>query len=345
MKKLLSLILFVAITLIFMGSGITRGQESKNKQEDRFVKLNSAQKKSLKKVIENYANQKFSKESKDEAVNTIKQLGKPGLRTLLEEAKDTHKPIMEQSAIFSLIEEAGDSEVTDVMMEIIKDKKQDVGRRDISVRIIHRIGRKNDMNAFLTLKSLASSEKNEILRGGFVMAIGRVGQKEALPYLKGIVESQDTRRVKADAIYGIWAVDGEDAENLLIDLFKKDASSTFLSDYSRVLSQRKSKKMVPILIERLNNIPQDDSHKDGKILIITKALGSIGDKSAIPVLRQFVDGPDLLHAFDAAMALCELGDIESVNRVIKRAREQNEEWIAKNLKMKYKEVFGREYRE
>lgn len=328
-------ILLSVVYLLFLSNLLVAQEETINKLDE-----------SKKIEIENTINE-FSKKPTDEIVNKIKQMGEPAFIEIRHKAKSKTKSNVERERAILLIEKLGDTEATEDLVNISKDESDNRYIRSRAAFSLYRIGRKNDLKVFKQLKDISETEKDESIRRNVIMAIGRIGQKEAISYLQSVINGVDTERVKASAIYGLGAVDDGVAIDVLLKGLEEDNTSLTM-EYARVLGRdKKSNKSATVLLKKildLNKIKEKDDPLIGsKKMVIFEMLGEIKDQSVVIELRKFISSTNPLDMEDAAIALGKIGDIESLSLAIKRAKEINSTNMIKRLKKAYKDITGKEY--
>lgn len=329
MKKII-LIIFG----IFLISSMAYSQEQNVKKKgDISLKENSRQLTRQEKKKFDDAFKDFQKYQKREAaLKKIKAMGQPAINELHKKIKTKKLGVVEREIGISVLKKLKHSESTEVLLEIAEDKTEKPNIRGRAASAIYYIGQKNDIKTFERLKNFITTESNETVRRSAVMATGKVGQKHAINYLKGVLKSSETEKVKYSAISGLSAIEGEEAIDVLIDGLKDN--NDFTSIYARVVgSGRKSRKAVKPFFEKLKELSSKRGDFAGTLrMVIFEALGDIGDKSAIPELRKYLNSEDFLDVQYAGLALCQLGDIAGGKKALNLAEKRNEIYSAKRIK-------------
>ncbi len=176
------------------------------------------------------------------------------------------------------------------------------------------------------------------------MALGRLGQMEAVPHLKEIIEGNEDEKIKASAIYGLGAVDDKSVSDLLIRRFEEENGSLAI-EYARVLGRvRKEKSAAPKMMEKIRKIGnRRDGFNGAKKIVLFEMLGELEDPRVIPELKEFLKSDDLLDMESSAKALLKLGDIDSFKVALDKADGLGKEYMGKRLRRAYFEITGREY--
>lgn len=334
-------VLSIAVLLLQSGMSEIRAREFIGQE----IKLTSEQKTEVSRAISDILDNPGAVH--DMSVQKIKRIGRAAALEVSTEIRNKQRDPKERRMLFKVVEDIGDDSTTDDLMKVAEDNKDDEYIRMLATRTVYMIGRENDINAFNSLKRLARQEKSEGLRRDFVMATGKVGQKNAISYLSGVIDGNDTDKVKASAIYGLGKIKDPAIEDILIEKLDKDNSSLTM-EYARVLGRvKKSKKAVPVLLKKLNSLKnvkvKEDVFVNSKRMVLFEILGDLGDTGVIDDIRAYVDDEDINIAEDSAICLVQLGDTHSIKKVIERAKIEGGVYTVKRLKARFKKITGQEY--
>jgi len=172
---------------------------------------------------------------------------------------------------------------------------------------------------------IAQTEKRSKFRGAIAEALGKIGDKSAIPSLQKEVAKVNDWRVQYCAINALANIGGAESAEVLI----KAHALEYITAYGNLIEwkpQDAKNALVKIgqpavkpLIEALSNAKEYSSDEKDKMAAI---LGLIGDKSAVEALIQFLLRSDLNGGYDhakmtAAEALGTFKDPRAIEPLIK----------------------------
>lgn len=195
------------------------------------------------------------------------------------------------------------AEAADALLPLLKDK-DDFVRREA----IYALGETGEPSTAVRLAQALASDKSPEVRTAAAVAIGKIGRPESIGPLLEILKQKPTddnemlRRAAARSIGQIAQImrSGKvrvvTPENFLPERFKDIGarpSQDFLSHFQVA---------VRVLIDLLESSTEaEDTRREAAF-----ALGSIGDRSAEPVLSKYVSSPDVYLAEISKEALLKL---------------------------------------
>lgn len=295
----------------------------------------SGRHKKVEDVVEKWKNAVISqsksriKESENEIQNMGRDAG-PQIRMYI--ADRSQKPEIRQGAMDAVVA-IGDETAAESLIRVAEDSTDEWYHRVAAMQHVRRLSDKLaksdagiDKKYMQNLKRLFDDEKNKInIRNEALVAYGVIGQNDSLPVLNGKLDDKN-EAVIANAIYGIGAVRTPEGEDALLKVYLRKKGTPAEGLCVRLLGIHKVKKSVPFLIDTLENIKvKKEKSMQDEVMRGTyiKALGEIGEKASMPVLKKLIDntGKDfdgILTAVDAAEALAKMGDYEYLKKVIQK---------------------------
>ncbi|HBU68962.1 MAG TPA: hypothetical protein DEE98_01100 [Elusimicrobia bacterium] len=319
-------ILVLGVTLLFFAAGVIAADDSNNPTVVS-VSLSKNQITVIDSVLKQYGNK-----PENEHLNTIRQMGAPAVEELKKRAKNSRRDWVERVSCIGILEAVDGVNSTDTLYEILSDQSARPYVRMTAARSLGRIGRERDKVLFEKLKMLAAAEKKVEVRRDIVYSTGKVGQKEAILYLVGIINGNEDIHVKYSAIFGLGEIHDDSVNKILIDGLENGSDELSIT-YADVVKKRRVREAVPIILEKLRILGHmNDTASGGRRIAFFDALGSIGDNSIIAELKQFTFHDNLLISEDACVALLKLGDTSQFDYVLKRAKVAGEANMEKRLR-------------
>ena len=241
-------------------------------------------------------------EQKRDALFQIRNLENAEASRIAVPALNDKSEIVRATAAFSVVFLPNDEALT-VLLPLLNDKKELV-RREAS----YALGKVGSQGAINSLLRILQSDKVLDVRAASVIALGEISDASVVPELVKILqrkpktEEEFLRRSAARSI-------GQIAQTIQIGSGKVNTPENFLPDELNLIAKPKYPNLIEvfpafqtanqILIEILQNPSEADDVKRETAF----ALGAIGDKTAIPILRTNLDAEDYYLARISAEAL------------------------------------------
>jgi HEAT repeat protein len=144
------------------------------------------------------------------------------------------------------------------------------------------------------------------LQSGNVVAInkamyylGEDKKKDAVPVLIKLVNNEQPKTVRLSAMKALGKIYTRGIADALLGLLVKGEDKIQIAAVDalgKIKNKRATKPLISIL-----------SYKDSQLSVI-RALGNIGDKSAVPALEKMVNDPDKFVSHNATLALKNIGE-------------------------------------
>lgn len=340
--------IILLITAILVSINVVFAQEL---SPARVKEINKAVSK-----LEAAINSQSNAETK-QAEQEIQKIGKDVIPSLEKLFTNKSKDNLVRHKAMEVAAKLKDEKVTGSFLGIAKDKSEEWYHRRAALEyiglLLHEIKKENkslDKKYMKDMEELFNDSNNHIkIREGALGLYGQIGQNDALPVL--IAKLNDpTEEIKTNAVYGIGAVRTPEGEEALIQGFLKNKGKFPEGPYVHLFGFYKIKKAAPYLIQALKEL----KGKSMQIIAIRgmyiKTLGELGDKSAIPILKEFADNPDVTYSSlsaseHAAIALAKMGDYETIKKVIKKVEIDGRVGVgeATSLRKAYKEITGQDF--
>ncbi|MCL5037502.1 MAG: HEAT repeat domain-containing protein [Chloroflexi bacterium] len=220
--------------------------------------------------------------------NAIEGLGNTGYKAasplLIELLNDKNSDI--RSAAACALGKVGGADAVDPLIKIITDR--DILVMPCTVTALGEIGDKKALPALIEVynDSIFISRVNDNLKAKTIKAMGKIGSPEVLPY---IIESlkKDYSSESESAIEALGDMGDEPSKILLTQVMNDMSYNTSLRlDAAEQLGRLKDKRALTFLIGFLNN---ENSYETCEA---AKALGEMGDPSALAPLEKLLDAQD-----------------------------------------------------
>ncbi len=163
------------------------------------------------------------------------------------------------------------------------------------------IGKLGDREAIAELRKMAEKDDHKDVRDSALLALGMLQAEETIPYLVGILsDRKDNTRHRSFAAFGLGMIGGDDATAMLLRFVKKGGPKV-----------SGGKRMSPPLVASA-----------------VVALGITGNPEVIPSVRKIAFGKghdDLVRSY-AVLSLGRLGDrdsLEDIGDVLRRDKDAN----------------------
>ncbi|NLE68294.1 MAG: hypothetical protein GX608_12815 [Lentisphaerae bacterium] len=148
-----------------------------------------------------------------------------------------------------------------------------------AVRELGRIGDPKSAKALVA----ALSDGNENVRVEAILGLGWMQSKEAVPALLGLLGSADVR-VKSRAIQALGQIGDARAEKAIVALLR-DPHPFIAENAIMSAGWLKARSAVPVLLKILSENDARIGEQRGRMTTALRALGHIGDASALPPLE------------------------------------------------------------
>ena len=164
--------------------------------------------------------------------------------------------------------------------------KGDVASRRRAAMELGRIGDPKGAAALIS----ALKDADETVRVNAILALGWMQAKDAVPALVELAQGQDVR-MKRRAAQALGQIGDARAVPALLPLVKDP--DLFTADNAILaLGWLKAKAAVPELVRIATTLNPDNPDQRGMMLEAVRALGAIGDESAIPALEKVAQSAD-----------------------------------------------------
>ena len=199
----------------------------------------------------------------------------------------------------------------------------------VTVKALEKI---HSYEAVMVLKICLENDNNEIRRIA-ACALGRLGQKDAIPELLKILQEKDYRFL-GDAVYGLGVCGSEEATPLLKEMLLTVQNREFAIAQNGYVSKSAianslSKIKHSVSKEDLKNTKDpDDFHAFARILAIQN------DIEVLPILREFLKNTDSKFQESAAYCLALMGCKDGISilmNVLENEKISARWWISEAL--------------
>lgn len=268
-----------------------------------------------------------------EIIKDLKTFGKPSTKYLIKIISNKEKNKDFRFMLCNLIGEFKDHAIASFLLEIAKDKEDDVLIRS---EALLSIGRSGDKKSISTLMEFLDDE-NGSLRSAAIFSLGLLKASQASKKISEILKSDENEMVRIKAVRSLGMINDEEAEIGLIQALN-DNSEGVSSIAILMLGDIKSKKAIKPLIFLLKNGTYHQKVNS------TKSLGEIGAKEAVEHLTDILIGDDVYLSTLAAESLVQLEAKETLPFIIKAIEKAETDKPAyEKLKEAYKKLSGEEY--
>ena len=140
--------------------------------------------------------------------------------------------------------------------------------------------------------------ENVMVRNNAIYYLGKNKEESAVPMLIELLNNHQPKETMLSAIDALGKIEEGRSVDALVSLLKEkddEIRIAVVEALGKIRDPKASKPLINIL-----------SDKDVQRTAI-RALGSIGDKSAVPALTKLLDDPDEYVSYNAAQALKQIG--------------------------------------
>jgi putative membrane-bound dehydrogenase-like protein len=207
--------------------------------------------------------------------------------------------------------------------DILKTIESSLADPSVAVRIaaVSAVRTTDDRAALPAVRERFKVEKEPKVRQEVALALGQMGDKEALPLLiAALRDPSNPEGVRSAALSGLETIGGKPAVEALIEALTNKEGSLKEEVQARMvaaLGRFKAKEAIPAIADRL-------SHASAEVRVAAAdALGKIGDaKLGAPKVRPALNdkAPEVRKA--ALNALAALKDVESIPAMIELANDE-----------------------
>lgn len=192
---------------------------------------------------------------------------------------------------------------------------------DIRLAAVSAVRSTDDRDALPKLRERFQVEKEAKVRQEIALALGSMGDKEALPLLVAALRDlANPESIRAAALTGLESIGGKPAIEALVEALSNKSSSLKDETQARMvaaLGRFKAKEGIPAIVDRLTSASPEVR------VAAAEALGKIGDaRQTAPKLRPALKdvSPEVRKAAVASLAL--LKDTESIPAMIEVANDE-----------------------
>ena len=140
--------------------------------------------------------------------------------------------------------------------------------------------------------------ENVMVRNNAIYYLGKNKEKLAVPMLIELVNDDQPKETKLSIIEALGKIEGGRSVDALVGLLKEEDDEIRIAVVEALGKIRDPKASKPLI-----NILSD---KDVQHTAI-RALGNIGDNSAVPALTKLLNDPDKYVSYNATQALKQIG--------------------------------------
>lgn len=333
---------------IFLFSNIVLAQE-----------LSPTKIKEINKAISNFESAVTSK-SKDaiqECEAEMQKMGQDAIPAMTDLIVNKSKDALVRQETMRVAIKLGDEKVASSLISVAEDKNDEWYNRVAAITYIGKLedemNKKNKGVNKKYLKNLEQlfedSQAKKDIRKESLRVYGKIGQNEALSSLVSKLSDSDDE-IRYNAIYGIGLIRTAEGENALIQGFLKDKNRDNPGPYVHLFGFYKIKKASTYLMNALKEVKGKSMDAIATRGTYIDTIGELGDQTAIPVLKEIADNPDVTYnslsaAEHAAIALAKMGDYETIKKVIKKIEIDGRAGVgnAKSLRGAYKKITGQDF--
>lgn len=252
-------------------------------------------------------------------------------------------PSVRKRAIWCLAKIGGE-ESTEALIKMLESENNEEVLCSI-VNILKALGAKD--TAPLLLQILQTKKFSDLKWSNpqwiIINALGEFGYKEAVPYLKKMVQDPN-ESIRRNAIESLANIEGKNIIPELREILKKEKSVNVLRKIVNILSNLDAKEAVPEIesllaskdIEVPGRTPSAEKglkrhYLEWLRLDVLSSLSKLAPQKAIPEWQKLLDDKDILTAMQSAVALGELGQEEAVDYLIEYLDIALYDWLVAHI--------------